>query len=199
MATNYPGALDDTTTMPTATDNVTDVVAAHHNNQSEAIIAVETKIGTGADTPVIGDVLYGTGTGTSSWGKPFFMQTIAADDTTTSTSYEDFASLTMSIVITQASSVYLCFTCGNITHDGGSLGTAYAAIHWGSTPAEEASTITWVSFDKQEGCDGGALASSILKTSVAAGTYTAKVQIKCGGTNTYTYTNGVLTAIVMPS
>jgi hypothetical protein len=39
----------------------------HHQVHSEAIIAVETKIGTGASTPTSGVFLRGSGTGTSAW------------------------------------------------------------------------------------------------------------------------------------
>lgn len=69
MSTNFPTALDDATSLGgTAADNTTYVDAADHNNQSDAIIATQTKLGTGADTPVAGDVLYGTDTGKSGWG-----------------------------------------------------------------------------------------------------------------------------------
>lgn len=53
--------------MPIASDNVTNVVAAHHNNQSDAIIAIETKVGTGASTPAANQFLKGNGVGTSAW------------------------------------------------------------------------------------------------------------------------------------
>lgn len=43
------------------------ISAASHNVQSDAIIATQTKIGTGASTPAANVVLTGTGTGTSAW------------------------------------------------------------------------------------------------------------------------------------
>lgn len=44
------------------------IVADHHNTLADAVIAVETKIGTGAiSTPIAGRVLQGTGPGTSAW------------------------------------------------------------------------------------------------------------------------------------
>jgi hypothetical protein len=42
--------------------------AAHVNGHSGAVIALETKLGTGASTPASGQCLTGTGTGTSAWG-----------------------------------------------------------------------------------------------------------------------------------
>ena len=43
------------------------ISAASHNVQSDAIIATQTKIGTGSSTPAANVVLTGTGTGTSAW------------------------------------------------------------------------------------------------------------------------------------
>ena len=45
------------------------ISAASHNVQSDAIIATQTKIGTGSSTPTANTVLTGTGTGTSAWGQ----------------------------------------------------------------------------------------------------------------------------------
>jgi hypothetical protein len=75
MSTNYPTSIDNATTMPVVVDNVTIVTAAHHNNQSDALQAVETKLGTGASTATDGKFLVGNTTaGSSQW------RTIAATD-----------------------------------------------------------------------------------------------------------------------
>jgi hypothetical protein len=42
MATNFPGNLD---VLATVSDNVDDVLAAHHNNNADAIEALEVKVG----------------------------------------------------------------------------------------------------------------------------------------------------------
>lgn len=42
-------------------------IAATHRVQNDAIVAVETKLGSGADTPTLSDFLIGTGAGTSGW------------------------------------------------------------------------------------------------------------------------------------
>ena len=70
MAVNFPSSLDDNDTLYDVVNDSTTVKAEHHDNLKDAIIAIETKLGTDAigDTPVSGDVLYGTGTGTSGWG-----------------------------------------------------------------------------------------------------------------------------------
>ena len=72
MATNYPGSLDTSTQQPSpsASTEMDDSGFEHdvvHANHSGAIIAVETKVGTGSSTPVANSVLGGTGSGTSAW------------------------------------------------------------------------------------------------------------------------------------
>lgn len=65
MATNFPNSLD---SWVDKTDNVDTVYAADVNQPNDAAIAVETKLGTGAATPAVNNILRGTGTGTSDWG-----------------------------------------------------------------------------------------------------------------------------------
>ena len=72
MATNYPSSLDTSTQQPTiaSTDEMDDSGKEHdvvHTNHSGAIIALETKLGTGDTTASSGALLVGTGSGTSAW------------------------------------------------------------------------------------------------------------------------------------
>ena len=72
MATNYPGSLDTSTEQPspTASTEMDDAGFEHdvvHTNHSGAIIALETKLGTGDSNATSGAVLVGTGSGTSAW------------------------------------------------------------------------------------------------------------------------------------
>lgn len=70
MATNYPASKDDGTSLPyPAAGNYTNSPsnAGIQDNQNDAIIAIQTKLGTGASTPTSGKFLTGTGVGTSSW------------------------------------------------------------------------------------------------------------------------------------
>lgn len=55
--------------------------SALHQSHNAEIVAVETKVGTGASTPSAGKVLRSVGTGTSAWG-----QTVIATDVATATS-----------------------------------------------------------------------------------------------------------------
>jgi len=72
MATNYPGSLDTSTQQPSpsASTEMDDSGFEHdavHTNHSGAIIALETKVGTGDSNAVANSVLAGTGSGTSAW------------------------------------------------------------------------------------------------------------------------------------
>jgi hypothetical protein len=70
MATNFPGSIDDSTSLPNpSASNATNSPshAGLHDNENDAIKAIEAKVGTGASTPVAGQVLTATGTGTSAW------------------------------------------------------------------------------------------------------------------------------------
>jgi hypothetical protein len=72
MAINYPSSLDTSSTLPQpgSGDLVSSVDHAQlHDNSSLAIIAAETKVGTGSSTPTGGTVLRGNGTGTSQWAQ----------------------------------------------------------------------------------------------------------------------------------
>lgn len=69
MPTNFPTGLDDGTSLPTR--NPGDIIpSAETNTQSGAIKAIEAKLGISASTPASGQVLLGTGTGSSAWN-PF--------------------------------------------------------------------------------------------------------------------------------
>ena len=65
---SYPTSIDSipepTSTSATNNPSASGVSAA----QTTAIVALETKLGTGASTPTSGTVLTGNGTGTSTWG-----------------------------------------------------------------------------------------------------------------------------------
>ena len=89
MATNYPGSLDTSTQQPTiaSSDEMDDSGKEHdvvHTNHSGAIIALETKLGTGDSNATANAVLMGTGSGTSAWDtSPTFKGavTVGVDDT----------------------------------------------------------------------------------------------------------------------
>lgn len=89
MATNFPSSLDTSTQQPTisSTDEMDDSGKEHdvvHTNHSGAIIALETKLGTGDSNATANAVLMGTGSGTSGWDtSPTFKGavTVGVDDT----------------------------------------------------------------------------------------------------------------------
>jgi len=70
MATNFPTSLDNSTSLPyPSSGNFTNApsLAGLNDNQNDALIATQTKLGIGASTPTSGKFLTGTGTGTSAW------------------------------------------------------------------------------------------------------------------------------------
>jgi len=74
-ATNFPGSLDSYSTKSSG-----DTIAEGHiNDPQDAIEAIEAKIGTGASTPTDSNVLTGTGTGTSAWGKVELAAMVSGD------------------------------------------------------------------------------------------------------------------------
>lgn len=73
-STNFPGALDDSTSLPapsanTVTNAGSVTHSALHDSEILAIQALETKLGTGASTATASTVLRGTGTGTTGFGQ----------------------------------------------------------------------------------------------------------------------------------
>jgi hypothetical protein len=185
VPTNYPTTLDTDTELYDVTDDVDDVIASHHDNIKDAVKALEAKVGINASavTTSIDHHL----------GVAMFMQTITADDTTASTSYEDFASLTMDLVVSKTSSVFITLTVGMVSHSENTY-TASARIVWSGT--EDATTEATNTTSSDTGI-GNSMSTSLLKTGITAATYTVHVHIKTSG-DTATFTNGVLTAIVIP-
>ena len=76
MATNYPGALDTTTNLPTSPDpfvaNTTTGHLTHPPTVHGAVLALEAKVGSASSTPpsANGRYLISSSTGTTTWGPP---------------------------------------------------------------------------------------------------------------------------------
>jgi len=92
MATNYPTSLDNGTSLPypSATDDTNSPsLSGLQDNQNDASIAIETKLGiadANAQAPASGYLLAGTGTGISSWSIAYPTSTIVGiSDTQTLT------------------------------------------------------------------------------------------------------------------
>ena len=70
MAINYPASLDNGTSLPNPTatqDTNSPSLSSGQGLQNDAVIALETKLGTGSSTPSGTYALVSTGTGSSSW------------------------------------------------------------------------------------------------------------------------------------
>ena len=66
---NFPTILDSFTNPSANSPRNNPSLAQGQTDQNNALIAIETKMGTGASTPVVNTVLRGTGTGTSSFSQ----------------------------------------------------------------------------------------------------------------------------------
>lgn len=73
----FPGSLVAFAGFVASHTLLVDTHAAQHNLEQSEILAIETKVGTGASTPIASTVLRGNGTGTSTWG-----QVVATTDIT---------------------------------------------------------------------------------------------------------------------
>ena len=65
----FPGSIPSYLGFTASHTLLADTHAAQHNQEQADIIALATKMGTGASTPAAGQVLTATGTGTSSWSE----------------------------------------------------------------------------------------------------------------------------------
>ncbi len=59
------------------------LMAAYHNAVKDAVVAVETKVGSGSSTPAVSKLLRGTGSGTSVWADDVVVFILAASDEST--------------------------------------------------------------------------------------------------------------------
>jgi hypothetical protein len=127
MAINFPTSKDDGTSLPnpsgTNTQNSPDH-AGLHTNENAAIIAVETKVGTGSSTPTSGTVLAGSGTGTSAWSSSLSGLTLITPTLTTGGTWGGSPTITSptinSPVITNAS-ITVDTISGYTTSNSGSI------------------------------------------------------------------------------
>lgn len=77
----FPTALDTSGTLPSPNTSDKTNSPSHaglHGLENTAIIAVETKLGTGASTPTANTIMFGTGSGTSAWTQLTSAQLLAS-------------------------------------------------------------------------------------------------------------------------
>lgn len=140
---------------------------------------------------------YGDTGGGADFRTRFFMQRDDGDDTTVNNNYEDFAGLSLSVTIPagMTADVLLILTVGAVKASA-DANSPHIIINWdGANDVLSEAYMSDPRLDREF-----SMATQSLQAGVTAGTYTAKAQIKItGGAATATYTNAMLTAIVMPT
>lgn len=123
MASNFPAALDNGTSLPNPASSNPPNSPSHaglHDNENAAIIATQTKVGTGASTPIANTFLFGTGTGTSAWTQATSAQVAAAVSDETGTGALVFAT-TPSLVTPKVDTINESTTNNGVTVGGVNL------------------------------------------------------------------------------
>ena len=120
MATNFPTSLDDSSNIPNpAAGNFQNSPdhASLHGNTGDGLKAVEAKLGTGASTPVVSRLLFGTGTGTSAWTQLTSAQLAASLTDETGTGLAVFAT-TPTLVTPKVDTINESTPANGVTIDG---------------------------------------------------------------------------------
>lgn len=143
MATDYPGALDTTKlTNPATTDKRNSPShAGLHANAQDAIKALEAKVGTGASTPVVSTLLFGTGTGTSAWTQLTSAQLAASLSDETGTGSAVFAT-TPTLVTPKVDTINESTPSNGVTVSGVNMKSGAVAATGAITAATTLTTTT---------------------------------------------------------
>lgn len=181
MSTNFPGSVDNGTSLPypsasSARNNPSN--ASIQDNQNDAIIASQTKLGTGASTPSGSNLLISTGTGTSAWSKTAPTGTIVGTSDTQTLTNKTLTSPTINNAIISNPTITTDSISGFTTS---TVGTAYGlAINSG--------VITTSGYASSTALQTNAVQANQLATSAINLGYTQS-------TTTFTTTSGTATQV----
>ena len=184
MATNFPTSLDNSTSLPyPSSGNFTNApsLAGLNDNQNDALIATQTKIGIGASTPTSGKFLTGTGTGTSAWANTVPAGTVVGTSDSQTLTNKTLTSPTISSPVITNATISTDLITGYTTSN---TGTVYG-IPVTTGVINTAGTINGASL----------VASSITSSALAANsvTSTAIADLNVGRTkiNWSTFSNNI--------
>lgn len=120
MATLFPSASDDSTSLPDPASGNFLNSPSHsslHGNANGAVKALEAKLGTGVSTPVVSRIMFGTGTGTSAWTQLTSAQLAASLTDETGTGSAVFAT-TPTLVTPKMDTISEVTAANGVTVDG---------------------------------------------------------------------------------
>lgn len=194
MATNFPGALDNGTSLPypaALSKRNSPSLASLSDNQNDSIIATQTKLGIGASTPTNNFFLVGTGVGTSAWTKAVPTGAVVGTTDTQNISNKTFTSSTFTSPIITNANITTDLITGFTTSNSGSifgisvvLGNISSALTLNSTltVSGNATLNGTLSVASTSTLSGAITASSTLSTVGQISTQTATAPPAAGAT-----------------
>ena len=201
MATNFPTSLDNSTSLPyPSSGNFTNApsLAGLNDNQNDALIATQTKLGIGASTPTSGKFLTGTGIGTSAWANTVPAGTVVGTSDSQTLTNKTLTSPTISSPVITNATISTDLITGYTTSN---TGTVYG-IPVTTGVINTAGTINGASLVASSVTSSALAANSVTNTAITAGNlYASKFynpyKFRVWGSSSQTVDNTVTTVIIM--
>jgi hypothetical protein len=171
---NFPASLDNATSLPnpngTDKQNSPDH-GALHTSENQAIIAAQTKLGTGATVPAVNTLLLGTGAGTSAWSQATSAQLAASISDETGSGSAVFAN-TPTLVTPKVDTINEATVSNGVTVGGVNLKSGVVGANSVNTAALQAASVTNAKLSTTAGDPGGSWVVWTPTVTAASGTFT---------------------------